>query len=375
MKQYKYTNNIAYYICHGNKDEAILEIKSLNNLSDTEAKQMVDSYHGGEAYYTINESHSTHEYTPDVVAKKMPDNYPGNYTRHKPVESAIPVSEEKQDFIASNDAHIRKCPCCQKQIEGRLDSPKLRQGAKIGSKFAVKQGINMITGTSVATAAGTIGATVGSVVIPVVGTYLGFVAGYAVGHAAQEMALDYAYDKVEEKYAKKKYFYYCPNCNLTWDSTESNDRNIIIKNFVEYYKMNKKEFPVKPESFNFDNYKKSFYALICSTMSVGIFILMPFLHKPKPDPYGYLKPELTYGDWISSVFPIIIISLIVAIGFAIYLVNEKHECDEKMEAYHIEVQEINNFNRNLHDSLVQSCNNVIRNNSPRLGTEIKKLPV
>lgn len=399
MKTLEYTPRILTLISAGKKLEAVKMAKDLYGLSLQEAKNMIDSYRpGGNNWYTTMELNDTPEYTPDIIelinegktldvilmlkdryglsaedAKKMIDNYPKSKTITKPVESTTPASEGKQDFIANNDAHFRKCPCCQKQIEGRLDSPKLRQGAKIGSKFAVKQGINMITGTSVASAAGAVGATIGSV-IPVVGTFLGYVAGYAVGHVAQEMALDYAYDAVEEKYATKKYYYNCPDCNLTWDSTETNDRNIIIRNLVEYYKLNKKDLPQKPEAFRLKNYKKSENTLVFSIVGIIMVFLVPVYHKPK-DPYAHLKPELSYGDWIGITMPFVVVFVFIIIGIVLYLFNEKNECDKKLEAYKKEVQEIKEYNSNLHDSLVSNFNNVIRNNKPRLGVELQKLPI
>lgn len=35
----------------------------------------------------------------------------------------------------------KQCPCCGNEITGQVNNPNLRQGVKMGAKFAAKEGV------------------------------------------------------------------------------------------------------------------------------------------------------------------------------------------------------------------------------------------
>lgn len=248
---------------------------------------------------------------------------------------------------------IRLCPCCRKQIAGRVDNPKLRQGAKIGTKFAMKQGVKLVASTTIPNATAATGAAIGSV-IPVVGNFLGYVAGYAVGHVMQEVALDSAYNSLEKKYATRKYFFNCPECNLTWDSNETDDRAIVLRNFVDYYNANTIPKPLRPRPFRFKNHKIASWGLYG-----GIFLsISPFFM------------DMNSGDAVQMS----IIGFLVAVVFGIRLYVEYIKCKELYNQYKVELKAAGTFNNALHKDLIEKCNQVITNYSPRLGNVISVLP-
>lgn len=250
----------------------------------------------------------------------------------------------------------RLCPCCQQTIEGQVDNPNLRKGAKMGAKFLVKQGVKAVAGESIAASTAAVGATIGSVV-PVVGNFIGYVAGYTIGHVAQELAFESAYDAAENKYAARKYRYYCPSCNLSWTSNDTNDRTIIIDNIMRYYNATKQYYPQKPKDWLEDNSfreKLSFVSPFC-------LIIAPLV------------------CWIKSAEDIITLWVVGFFAFLtaiVWLVNMLYylEWKENMSAYYKKMEEVNNYNKKLHEDALNRLNTTIRNSKGRLGSELTALP-
>ena len=254
--------------------------------------------------------------------------------------------------------NIRKCPCCGNEISGQVDNPNLRQGVKMGAKFAAKEGVKYIAGEGLSQTAGAIGASVGSV-IPFVGTFLGYVVGYSVAHAAQELAFDVAYDAAEEKLATKKYLYYCPSCNLIWTSDETDNRNIIIRNFVDFYNANSRKYPDRPKVNNFFDKHDSFYTV---GFTVGILFLWCL--------YKVITEDITYGVYEFIMVIAVLYWAIIATTKTVFYFNYK----EDLKKYANEIEEIDIYNDNLKKDLLQRFNTIVNNNSPRLGETLSELP-
>lgn len=254
--------------------------------------------------------------------------------------------------------NIRKCPCCGNEISGQVDNPNLRQGVKMGAKFAAKEGVKYIAGEGLSQTAGAIGASVGSV-IPFVGTFLGYVVGYSVAHAAQELAFDVAYDAAEEKLATKKYLYYCPSCNLIWTSDETDNRNIIIRNFVDFYNANSRKYPDRPKVNNFFDKHDSFYTV---GFIVGILFLWCL--------YKVITEDITYGVYEFIMVIAVLYWAIIATTKTVFYFDYK----EDVKKYANEIEEIDIYNDNLKNDLLQRFNTIVNNNSPRLGETLSELP-
>ena len=254
--------------------------------------------------------------------------------------------------------NIRKCPCCGNEITGQVDNPNLRQGVKMGAKFAAKEGAKYIAGEGLSQTAGAIGASVGSV-IPFVGTFLGYVVGYSVAHAAQELAFDVAYDAAEEKLATKKYLYYCPSCNLIWTSDETDNRNIIIRNFVDFYNANSRKYPDRPKVNNFFDKHDSFY-------TVGFILGILFLWSL----YKVITEDITYGVYEFILAISVLYGAIIATAKTVFYFKYK----EDVKKYANEIEEIDIYNDKLKNDLLQRFNTIVNNNSPLLGETLNELP-
>ena len=139
----------------------------------------------------------------------------------------------------------RTCPCCGEIIQGHMNNENLRKGIKFGTKTAIKFGAKELLGGGATSTGAAIGATLGSVV-PVVGTYVGAVIGGAVAHVAADAALDAVYDEAEKRIAPQTHYFYCYNCNLEWNSYETDARNILISNYESHYRLRAKALPEPP---------------------------------------------------------------------------------------------------------------------------------
>lgn len=139
----------------------------------------------------------------------------------------------------------RNCPCCGGLVFSTTNNENLRKGIKFGTKTAIKYGAKELLGGGATSTGAAIGASIGSIV-PVVGTFVGGVIGGAVAHVAADAVLDVAYDEAEKRIAPQNHYFHCYKCDITWNSFETDDREILINNYENRYIDRSRNLPESP---------------------------------------------------------------------------------------------------------------------------------
>lgn len=180
--------------------------------------------------------------------------------------------------------------------------------------------------------------------------------GGMIEHAAAVGTVKLA---AEEKLATKEHLYYCPSCNLIWTSDETDNRKIIIRDFVDFYNANSRKYPDRPKVNNFFDKHDSFYTV---GFIVGILFLLSL--------YKVITEDITYGVYEFIMAISVLYWAIIVTTKTVFHFNYK----EDLKKYANEIEEIDIYNDNLKNDLLQRFNTIVNNNSPRLGETLNELP-
>ena len=74
-------------------------------------------------------------------------------------------------------------------------------------------------------------------------------------------------------------------------------------------------------------------------------------------------------------WPAYIILLIILVAFGIARYQDFLECKRAMKKYLIDLEEVNTYNQNLYNELLNNCNDIIRKRQPNLGNPVNSLEI
>ena len=262
----------------------------------------------------------------------------------------------------------RNCPCCGGLVFSTTNNENLRKGIKFGTKTAIKYGAKELLGGGATSTGAAIGASIGSIV-PVVGTFVGGVIGGAVAHVAADAVLDVAYDEAEKRIAPQNHYFHCYKCDITWNSFETDDREILINNYENRYLCRSRNLPEPPtkDANTQDLWEGiSLNLLLWTLIPIGglfalhicswtAYLCTFTLWDPRDTTWGYITTTFWWALAISGI--VLFICLIYHCVKKIQAVMRYKSAYAKYEKELIEVSE---YNAAVEKQLREELNGILR---------------